>query len=125
MYPCFYDPIGRGMVNVRVVIDDLDRDEDYPVLDYRNKAVDNPDPFQINTALKRGYVKTLAQFGLGHYIYAGEDLPELDRASMIKKIESQDEKWLNIVCDHYTTNTVSSLSDEELGIVYKRIKEKE
>ena len=75
-YPCFYNPQGYGMVKVTVWIGELDRTEKFPVLDYRNKAVQNPESFQENTSKWRAYVKTLAQFGLGHYIYAGEDLPK-------------------------------------------------
>lgn len=44
-----------------------------PVMDYKNKAIPNPDAFAINTAKMRCLVKCLALFGLGHYIYAGED----------------------------------------------------
>jgi len=44
-----------------------------PVMDYKNKAIANPDAFAINTAKMRCLVKCLALFGLGHYIYAGED----------------------------------------------------
>lgn len=47
-----------------------------PVLSHSNKAVKNPDAFAINTSKMRCLVKCLAMFGLGHYIYAGEDLPE-------------------------------------------------
>ena len=47
-----------------------------PVLNHSNKAIKNPDAFAINTSKMRCLVKCLAMFGLGHYIYAGEDLPE-------------------------------------------------
>ena len=47
-----------------------------PVLNYSNKAVQNPDSFQVNTALQRCLAKCCAMHGLGHYIYAGEDLPQ-------------------------------------------------
>jgi len=86
-YPCFYSPQGYAMVKVTVWIDSLDRTEKFPVLDYRNKAVQNPDSFQENTSKWRAYVKTLAQFGLGHYIYAGEDLPKSTEPA--KKIEAK------------------------------------
>ena len=46
-----------------------------PVMDYRNKAITNPDSFAINTAMMRCLVKCIALFGIGLYIYAGEDLP--------------------------------------------------
>ena len=41
-----------------------------------NKSVKNPDSFQVNTALQRCLAKCCAMHGLGHYIYAGEDLPQ-------------------------------------------------
>lgn len=49
-----------------------------PVLDHRNKAIPNPDAFQVNTAIMRCLAKCIAMHGLGLYIYAGEDLPEAD-----------------------------------------------
>jgi len=48
-----------------------------PVMDHRNKSiVNNATTFDINKTLMRCLTKNLAMFGLGHYIYAGEDLPE-------------------------------------------------
>lgn len=47
-----------------------------PVMDYKNKAIPNPDAFAVNTAMQRCLVKAIALHGLGLYIYAGEDLPE-------------------------------------------------
>ena len=47
-----------------------------PVMDHRNKAISNPDAFQVNTAMQRCLAKAIALHGLGLYIYAGEDLPE-------------------------------------------------
>ena len=47
-----------------------------PVMDHRNKAIAQPDAFQINTAMQRCLVKAIGLHGLGLYIYAGEDLPE-------------------------------------------------
>lgn len=46
-----------------------------PVMDHRNNAVVGPDSRQINDTRMRCLVKCLAMFGLGHYIYAGEDVP--------------------------------------------------
>lgn len=45
------------------------------VMDYKNKAVINPDQAQINKAKQRCFVKAAALFGLGLNLYAGEDLP--------------------------------------------------
>lgn len=63
-------------VMVTVAVEDLAVTETMPVLDYKNKAVQNPDSFQVNTSLQRCLAKAIAYHGLGHYIYAGEDLPE-------------------------------------------------
>ena len=49
-----------------------------PVMDYRNKAIPNPDSFAVNTAMQRCLAKAIALHGLGLYIYAGEDLPPED-----------------------------------------------
>jgi hypothetical protein len=51
-----------------------------PVMDYRNKAIPNPDAMSVNTAMQRCLAKAIALHGLGLYIYAGEDLPEEDTA---------------------------------------------
>ena len=71
-----------------------------PVLDYKNKAVLNPDAMAVNTAMQRCLAKAIALHGIGLYIYAGEDLPQTepmgqdDIESVIKQInkaESIDE----------------------------------
>ena len=43
---------------------------------YIEKKVDSASMFDINKTIMRCLVKNLAMFGLGLYIYAGEDLPE-------------------------------------------------
>jgi hypothetical protein len=48
-----------------------------PVLDFKNKAISTPNAFDINSARMRCLVKNLAvNFGLGHYIYQGESVPQ-------------------------------------------------
>lgn len=54
----------------------VSRTAQLPVMNHRNQAVENPDSFQVNTAIMRCMTKCLALHGLGLYIYAGEDLPE-------------------------------------------------
>ena len=59
-----------------------------PVMDYKNKAVPNPDAFQVNTAMQRCLAKAISLHGIGLYIYAGEDLPpDEDEAERLKKIQ--------------------------------------
>ena len=49
-----------------------------PVMNHMNKAIANPNAFEVNTAMQRCLVKAIALHGLGLYIYAGEDLPAGD-----------------------------------------------
>ena len=53
-----------------------------PVMDNRNNAISNPDARKISDATMRCLAKCIACFGIGLYIYAGEDLPtgEMDSA---------------------------------------------
>jgi len=46
-----------------------------PVLDFKNKAIKNPSAFEIQNSRMRCLVKAMGMFGLGFYLYAGEDLP--------------------------------------------------
>jgi len=54
----------------------VERTAQLPVMDHRNKAVVNPDAFQVNTAMQRCLAKAIALHGIGLYIYAGEDVPK-------------------------------------------------
>ena len=58
-----------------------------PVMNHKNQAIENPNAFAINTAKMRCLTKCLAMFGLGHYIYAGEDLPEVEQEKQSQPID--------------------------------------
>tara|TARA_R100000329_G_scaffold149657_1_gene140714 strand:- start:98 stop:562 length:465 start_codon:yes stop_codon:yes gene_type:complete len=62
-----------------------------PVMDYKNNAVENPSARQVSDTKMRCLVKCLAMFGLGHYIYAGEDLPNADEETKPKKVTKKTE----------------------------------
>ena len=68
-------PGGSSMVNCSVTIGDVTREMWLPVMDYRHKAIANADSRSISDARMRCLTKCFALFGLGHYIYAGEDTP--------------------------------------------------
>ena len=53
---------------------------------YGNEQVEKIDSFNVNTAIMRCMTKCLALFGLGLYIYAGEDIPESGESSEISKV---------------------------------------
>jgi hypothetical protein len=74
----YMDINGTGMVWVRTTLFSKEMTCMLPVMDHRNKPIQNPDAFQVNTAIMRCLTKCLAMHGLGLYIYGGEDLPEDD-----------------------------------------------
>jgi hypothetical protein len=65
-------------VEVAVTVDGITLSQIHPVLDNNNKPIPSPNAFQINTSIQRCLVKAIALHGLGLYIYAGEDLPDID-----------------------------------------------
>tara|TARA_R110002051_G_scaffold49659_2_gene96828 strand:+ start:40 stop:663 length:624 start_codon:yes stop_codon:yes gene_type:complete len=134
-YPCFFDHNGNAMVRVTICIEEKCHTEDFMVTDFNNKAIKNPDSFAINTALKRCLVKCMAYFGLGHYIYAGEDLPHqeeeaFDREHALGVVNAHinfnaDEEWQGKVLFHFKAKTIDGLTDEQLKQVVARIPKKE
>lgn len=63
---------------------------------YDEKQVGKATMFDINKTIMRCLVKNLAMFGLGLYIYAGEDLPiELGEPCTAKQIEKMRELSIN------------------------------
>lgn len=79
------------MVSVTLTI--KDGDEQFsrfmwlPVMDHLNKSIKNPTATDINKAIMRCLAKTIAMCGLGHYIYAGEDLPVSEETPKTKSQE--------------------------------------
>ena len=49
-----------------------------PVMDFRNHAILNPNAYEVNTAMQRCLAKAISLYGIGLYIYAGEDLTITD-----------------------------------------------
>lgn len=68
--------------------------------------------FDINTAIMRCLVKNLAMFGLGLYIYAGEDLPE----------EAKQEQQVNQVAE-VLEQIKTAKSKAELSAIYNAHKD--
>ena len=84
-------PDDSVMVSVTLTI--KDGDEQFsrfmwlPVMDHLNRAIKNPTATDINKATMRCLAKAIAMCGLGHYIYAGEDLPVDDETPKKKSQE--------------------------------------
>lgn len=51
-------------------------------VEFFEKTCEAASMFDVNKAIMRCLVKNLAMFGLGMYIYAGEDLPETEQAAI-------------------------------------------
>lgn len=65
-----------------------------PVMDHKNNAIKSPDARKVSDAMMRCLAKCIATFGIGLYIYAGEDLPSegepepIDIKPLLNSIES-------------------------------------
>ncbi|MCH4435384.1 DUF1071 domain-containing protein [Staphylococcus haemolyticus] len=73
------------MVCVELTVFGVTKREWLPVLDFKNKPVPVGSPsanFDINKAIKRCMVKCAAKFGLGNYLYLGEEMPSPDEAAI-------------------------------------------
>lgn len=81
-FPACFAPDDSALVKVTVTIKGHTKSCWLPVMDYKNKAIKSPDAFAINTAIVRCMTKCVGMFGLGLYIYAGEDLPPLDTQAL-------------------------------------------
>jgi hypothetical protein len=64
-------------VEVAVTVQGVTLSQIHPVLDGRNRVIIAPTAFDINTSIQRCLVKAIALHGLGLYVYAGEDLPQI------------------------------------------------
>ena len=76
--------------------------------------------FDINKTIMRCLVKNIAMFGLGLYIYAGEDLPaELDFPITEKQIEAIKSLGVNEpnVCKRYNISDISELTAKQADFV--------
>jgi len=74
--PVCYLKNGTALVKVSVEIKGDIKTCLLPVMDNRNRSVVDPDSFAVNTAIMRCLTKCIALFGLGLYIFSGDDLPE-------------------------------------------------
>ena len=87
--PAMFLPDGSAMVKVSVTVKGDTKLCVLPVMDNRNRAIQNPDAFAINTAIMRCLAKAIAMHGLGLYIYAGEDLPEAEKVEPNAEVLAQ------------------------------------
>lgn len=131
--PYTYDEKTGYMVFTKVTIEGITREMWLPVMDSKNKAmldhqytystkygdktVEPATMFDINKTIMRCLTKNFAMFGLGLYIYAGEDLPEEEQnkkiteeqIKQIKKLVAEDK-----IEDMLTYYKVKSMKIEDM-----------
>lgn len=153
--PYVYDENTGYMVFTEITIDGLTHSMWLPVMDSSNKAMKNKpytydtrykkeivvEPatmFDINKTIMRCLVKNLAMFGLGLYIYAGEDLPEVQiqeenkntldieivdlLVSEIEKYNGQAEKIKQGILTKYKVKELSELTEAQASQAINKLK---
>jgi len=158
-YPYLFDAQLGYLVQTEVTIDGETIGMQLPVMDGANKAqkampykystkfgektVEAATMFDINTAIMRCLTKNLAMFGLGHYIYAGEDIPQTEEAESEKKTSKMPEpiqtdigemrKYViekslanvaikNNILTNLSLGSLDDLSDEQIKTIYSKLK---
>ena len=97
---CIYFTDGKTCwVKTGVEIAGLEHIEYLPIMDYKNKSIslEHITSFDVNKSIQRSLTKALARHGLGLYLYAGEDFPEIE----IEKISAKDAKILQNVVRNF------------------------
>ena len=150
--PYTYDENTGYMVFTKVTIEGITREMWLPVMDGANKAmldheytyqvknyktgeitektVAKATMFDINKTIMRCLTKNLAMFGLGLYIYAGEDLPEeeanrkVDEEQMKKIRELVPEENMDALIKYYKIGKLEELPYEDAKALIER-KEKD
>lgn len=135
-----YDSNLGYMVFTSVTINGLTKEMWLPVMDGANKAmkaeaytytvgkgerayeksVEPATMFDVNKTIMRCLTKNLAMFGLGLYIYAGEDLPAEEKASaeQIARIRELNTNEAN-VCARYKVSKIEDLTISQAEAVIK------
>ena len=145
--PYSYDEKTGYMVFTSITADGQTKDMWLPVMDGANKAMKS-EPytyktkydektvaaatmFDINKTIMRCLVKNMAMFGLGLYIYNGEDLPEQEQ----KQEQKQEKKLVSMInadqinkiidldididklCTYYKVATIDELTFDQANYV--------
>lgn len=123
--PYMFDSALGYLVETSVTVDGETLSMWLPVMDNKNKAmkdvpyeyatkngkktVEAATMFDINTNLMRCLVKNIAMFGLGHYIFAGEEFPQAEAEKMKKKMEEAKKKAYEEVRNAKSAEELKSL----------------
>lgn len=145
--PYVYDENTGYMVYTTVTIEGITHEMWLPVMDSANKAMkaqaykytgkygkeyvcNAATMFDVNKAIMRCLTKNLAMFGLGLYIYAGEDLPESEqtayppRDEMLKEISRsypEGSKNLAALLATFQVDALEKATDVQLQAAYNKV----
>lgn len=148
--PYVFDENVGYMVFTDVTINDLTHTMWLPVMDSANKTmkstsytyntkfkkdipVEAATMFDVNKTIMRCLVKNLAMFGLGLYIYSGEDLPEIETEKIsikdanilkdiIRKIDDG-EKIYNMILNRYKVKSFRDLTQKQRSDILAGLQE--
>lgn len=84
-----------------------------PVMDHRNNAIPDPDTRKISDASMRCLAKCIACFGIGLYIYAGEDLPSGEDQPDVKSVPIKQINQNSTLLNH-ANETLSKQNYEDM-----------
>lgn len=94
------------------------REYAYPIMNYQNKSIplDKVTSFDVNTSIQRAITRCIARFGLGFYIYAGEDLPPEENAeraaALLKEWQEVDSMLTQAGVDRYNPKVIEWVSSQ-------------
>ena len=114
----------NGFVEVDVTIEGKTLTEQFPILNYNNKAVQNPNAVDINIAFQRGLVKCLAYFGYGLFIYKGEDLPPENQTTNEEDDDISEDELFKIQEYEGLVLELQNMSKEQFILQKDKIKER-
>ena len=86
----FYHTDGKtAWVKTGVTVNGIEHIEYLPVMDFKNKSipVENITSVDVNKTIQRSLTKAVARHGLGLYVYAGEDLPEVEDKKKMDEVK--------------------------------------
>ena len=148
--PYVFDESTGYMVFTSVTIENLTHTMWLPVMDSANKTmksksytyntkfkkdiiVEAATMFDVNKTIMRCLVKNLAMFGLGLYIYSGEDLPEIETEKIsikdanilkdiIRKIDDGD-KIYSMILNRYKVKSFRDLTQKQRSDILSGLQE--
>ena len=94
-------------VTVGITIDGQEHIDYLPIMDAKNASlpIERVTSFDVNKAIQRSTTKAIGLHGLGLYVYAGEDMPDEEKAAkatpsaegVIIELELGDENWVRVM----------------------------